>query len=175
MYTDKLSTILGEPVLIEPLPLTLRYAPARLRNEALKAAVGAALCLAVLLALRPAAVIAWPVGMVGVLFPAYLVQQVRRRALIVELDAAGLSRKAGGATRRLEWSALDRFKLQFYPHRRRSLQGTLVLTLGGGFRVKVDSGLAHFPTLLLHAAAAARERALTVDSTTSANLAQLGL
>jgi hypothetical protein len=175
VFLDKLTTILGRDAVIEPLPLTLRYAPGTLRAEAIKAALGAALCVAALLVLSPAPLIAWPIAAVGLLFVAYLAQQWRRSRLRLELDSAGLTRTAGVASKRLDWNTLRAFKLQFYPNRRRSLQGMLVMTLRGGFRVKLDSALEHFPTLLRHAAAAARERSLTLDPTTAANLSELGL
>ena len=175
MYLDKLGTILGRPAVIKPLPLTLRYAPERLRGEAIKAASGVVLCVAALLVLSPAAAIAWPIGLVALLFLAYLIQQWRRRALRLELDSAGLAHDTGGSARRIAWARLDTFRLHFFPHRRRSPQGTLVLTLRGDSRMKLDSALVDFATLLLHAAAAARERGLTLDATTEANLAQLGL
>ena len=54
--------------------------------------------------------------------------------------------------------------------------GTLVLVLHDGTgKLKVDSTLDHFPTLLSRAARAARERNLELRPTTEANLDQLGL
>jgi hypothetical protein len=176
VYLDKLSTILGRPAVIEPLGLTLVYAGRWLRAEGLKGALGLVLCAAILYGLRPAPLIAWPVGGAGLLFALYLGQQVWRRRLRFELDAGGLTRVGGGAAKRIDWQRLEKLRLQFYGQRRRSMQGTLVLTLGvGGVKLKLDSNLEHFPTLLLHAGAAARERGLRLDPTTAANLVALGL
>jgi hypothetical protein len=120
------------------------------------------------------------VAAVGALFLLYLVQQGWRRAMRVELTSQGLARMApvgtGERAHRWVWRDLEELRLHFYPHRRRSLEGTLVLILrAGGARLRLDSSLEHFPTLLLHAASAARERGLKPDATTKANLAQLGL
>jgi hypothetical protein len=173
---DKLSAILGRPAELAPLGLTLRYPPRALRWEAIKGAFGALLCGAMLFGLEPAALIAWPVGGAAILFVAYAGQQIRRTGLRYHLDADGISRVAGGRSCRVSWTALDRLRLNFYSHRRKSQQGTLSLVLGAGaVRLRLDSGLDHFPTLLLHAAAAARGRALQPDPTTEANLAALGL
>ena len=101
---------------------------------------------------------------------------MRRRSLRYVLDASGLTCAGAGPARRIDWNQLDRLRLNFYPHRRRSLQGTLVMALGAGkVRLKLDSNLEHFPTLLLHAAAAARKRGLPLNPTTLGNLAALGL
>jgi len=161
---------------IEPLALTLLYPPRTLRAEGIKGALGLALCTAILAGLRPAPVLAWPLGGAALLFALYIAQQVRRRSLRYELDAPGVTRAGAEPARRIGWNQLDRLRVNFYPHRRRSLQGTLVVSLGAGkARLKLDSNLEHFPTLLLHAAAAARERGLPLHPTTSANLAALGL
>ena len=176
MYLDKLSTILGRPAVIEPPPLTLSYPARGLRAEGIKGALGLALCLGILLALRPAALIAWPLAGAALLFAYYAGQQVLRRSLRFELDGSGLSRVMGSRRRRLDWSGLEELRLHFYPHRRRSLQGSLLLTLRSReVRFKLDSSLEHFATLLQHAGAASRERELIVDSITGANLAELGL
>ena len=175
MHTDKLSTILGRPITIATLPATLRYPPGTLRREGIKGALGALVCFATLAGLAPAPVIAWPLGIIGVLFVAYLGQQWRRRTLRAEVDSDGVT-AGSGDRKRLRWADLEGLRLNFYPNGRRSLQGTLVLTLRrGSTRIKLDSTLEHFPTLLLHAAAAAREGNLEPDPTTEANLQQLGL
>jgi hypothetical protein len=178
---DKLSAILGRPAAVEPLPVTLRYTPAHLRAEAAKAGLGAAICFGAIVFLSPAPIIAWPVAVAGLLFLLYLGQLWRRRALRLELTFDGIARTTGNAdgadpTARLNWHVLQELHLHFYPHRRRSPHGTLVLTVrGDGMRVKLDSSVEHFPTLLLRAAGAARERALPLDRTSADNLAQLGL
>ena len=176
MNADKLNSLLGRPVAIAPLPVTLRHSAAGLRREAAKAATGAAICFATVILLSPAAVIAWPLGFVGFLFLAYLGEQWRRRRIGYELDAAGVAYAGGGRRRRIDWARLDDLRLNFYPRRRRSQQGTLVLVLRAQkTKLKLDSTLDHFPTALLHAAGAARERNLQPEPTTAANLSQIGL
>lgn len=176
MYVDKLTGLLGRQAAIAPLPLRLCYPPASLRREALKGGVGVTMCLATLVFLSPAPLIAWPVGAIGLVFLGYVAQQAWRRRMVFELDAQGVARVAGGPRRAIRWKELEGLRLKFYASRRRSLQGTLVLALRAGrTRFRLDSSLEDFPTLLLHAAAAARERDFRLDATTSTNLAQLGL
>jgi hypothetical protein len=82
----------------------------------------------------------------------------------------------GQRPRHLRWGELENFRLNYYPNGRKASTGTLVVILqAGDGRVKVDSGLDHFPTLLCRAAQAARERELDLHPTTEANLNQLGL
>ena len=184
-YIEKLSTVLGRAAEIAPLPVTLRYPSAGLRREGIKGCLGAAACFGTLTGFAPAPLIAWPLGLIGALFVLYVGQQWRRRAVRLALDERGLTpapsgrpgEATGGTQRRsIAWRELERFRLNFYPHGRRSAHGTLVLHLRAGrTRLKLDSTLQDFPTLLFHAAAAARDRGLEPDASSQANLEQLGL
>jgi hypothetical protein len=138
--------------------------------------VGLATCLAILVVLRPSPWIGWPVVGVAVLFALYLLQQARRFTLRLRMDETGVLREGGGSGQTVPWQELRKLRLNYYPHGRKAAMGTLVLVLGSGrVRLKVDSTLDHFPTLLARAAAAARERSLELHPTTQNNLEQLGL
>src|SRR5574341_1145442 len=67
----------------------------------------------------------------------------------------------------IAWGELEGFRLHFYGFGRQARTGTLEVRLTArGRRIKADSALDHFPTLLVHAAQAARTRGLALDPTT---------
>ena len=177
MLTEKLSRLIGQPAQVTQLPLTLAYPPKALGWETLKGAVGAAICFGVVGFLSPTPFLGWPIGGLGLLFGAYGMQQFRRRALRYRLDDQGFTELRGDARRAIRWQELAEFHLKFYPQNKRDAVGTLVLILKDGSRgrLKMDSTLEQFPTLLDQAATAARACNLTLDPTTEANLAQLDL
>lgn len=177
MLTEKLSRLIGQPVQVAELPLTLAYPPKALGWESLKGAAGAAICFGVVGFLSPSPFLGWPIAGLGLLFGAYAMQQFRRRALRYQLDDQGLTELRGEARRAIRWQELAEFHLKFYPQTRKEAVGTLVLILKDGSRrrFKMDSTLEQFPTLLDRAAAAARSRNLLLLPTTEANLAQLDL
>lgn len=175
-WTDRLSRLTGSPVEITPLPCRLGYFPALVKKETIKAGAGLTLCLALLVGLQPAPLIAWLLALVAGLFGLYLIQQLARLRLRMELSEAGLTLHAWYGQRRMEWDTMQQMRLHFYSHGREKQQGVLVLHLSApGFRVKVDSTLEGFPALLAQATQVARSRALFLHPTTQANLAQLGL
>ncbi len=159
------------------MPLEARYPPGQLRTEMIKAGTGVAICLGFVAAVRPAAWLAWVLAALAAMFAVYLWQQVLRTTVRLRLDESGVTRRmAGSGNRAIAWRALDDFRLNFYPHGRRARQGTLAVVLRqGGLRIKADSSLDHFPTLLERGARAARENRLALHPTTAANLEQLDL
>ena len=176
MRTDQLAKLLGRPVEVAPLPVTGRYPEGVLKWEIGKAAAGIVLCLGLVVALRPSPWIAVPLLIVTGLFCTYLAQQVRRLPLRFALDEHGVTRIHGGQHGSFRWNELQDFRLNYYPNGRKATMGTLVIVLRNGkTRLKIDSTLDHFPTLLAHAAQAARDRRLELHPTTVANLDQLGL
>jgi hypothetical protein len=174
--TDQLAKLLGRPVEVEPMPLTGRYPQKVLTTEVVKGAVGVAVCVGMVLALQPTAWIAVPLLAVGAMFGAYLTQQVRRMPLRFAIDDVGVTRIHGPQRTPFRWNELEDVRLNYYANGRKAAMGTLVLVLrNGSGRLKVDSGLDHFPTLLSRAAQAARDRQITLHPTTTANLDRLGL
>lgn len=176
MHTDRLARLMGRPVEVEALPFTARYPRRMLWWEVGKSGAGVAFCGGFIVAVNPAQAVAWILGAVGLMFGLYLVQQARRFPVRLRVHDQGITPGEDGADT-LRWEAVRRFRLKFYPHGRRAESGTLVLIMadGGTRKLKVDSSLDAFPSVLAHAAEAAREHEVTLDETTEANLAQLGL
>lgn len=176
METHQLAKLIGRPVEVAPLPVTGRYPQDVVTWEIVKGAAGIAVCLGIVVFLQPVTWIAWPLVIIAAMFVAYLVQQAGRMPLRFMMDDAGVTRVAGGRREPFRWNELKELRLNYYPHGRKAAMGMLVLVLRNGQRkLKVDSSLDHFPTLLSHAAQAARERELELHPTTRANLSQLGL
>lgn len=173
----QLAKLTGNPGEVTPLPVEARYPWSQVRGEIIKAAIGMAFCLGFVAVVQPAAWLAWVLVALAAMFALYLWQQVLRTSLRFRLDDAGVTRHGrGGGPRTLAWSALDDFRLNFYAHGRKARQGTLAVVLHQGkLRLKADSNLDHFPTLLQRAARAARENGLELHPTTVANLEQLEL
>ena len=176
MKTDLLSKLIGRPVEFGQIPLIMRYPPDLLTREVVKSGLGLAVCLGILIFLKPIVFITWVLAAISAMFAYYLYSQLMRFKVQFALDEEGLSRQAGGPPRRIPWSQMDNLKLHYYSHGRRAKSGTLVLTLyQGKTKVKVDSTLDHFPTLLRTAASGARNKGLDMNPTTMENLEQLQL
>lgn len=173
---ENLSKLLNRPVALTSLPTTSRYPPAVLTREVVKAVLGLGLCVGVLVALRPTPWVGWPLAGVALMFALYLQQQTRRFFVQVRVDDGGVVRTGATGQQAIRWSELKDLRLNYYPNGRKAQTGTLMLVLKGERkRIKVDSALEEFGTLLARAAQAARERELELHPTTQANLAQLGL
>lgn len=176
METHNLSKLIGRSAELAPIPLTGRYPQRLLNREVVKSGLGLALTLGVVVLLNPSAWVSVPLLVVAALFALYLIQQAARYPLRFTVDDAGVTRVRGAERKAFRWSELKQFRLNYYPNGRKASMGTLVLVLhDGAGKLKVDSTLDHFPTLLSRAAQAARERNLELRPTTEANLDQLGL
>lgn len=176
VHTDRLAKLMGRPVEVAPIPLTGRYPQRLLTTEVVKGAVGVVVCVGLVVGLRPTPWIGWPLLGAAALFAAYAFQQFRRIPLRFAVDDTGVTRISGGQRAPFRWNELETLRLNYYPNGRKASMGTLVLVLhNGSGRLKIDSTLDHFPTLLSRAAQAARERELELHPTTVANLDQLGL
>jgi hypothetical protein len=113
----------------------------------------------------------------AVLFAWFGVRTALRQASWVELSPETIALR-GPFDRRLAWQQLDRLKLAYFAPRRARKDGWLQLTLRGGARtrpIRVDSTLDGFDRVLQHAVGVAGARAVSLDPTTQANLAALGL
>lgn len=187
--TDNLSKLTGQPAEVASLPVTGSYPRNVLTREVVKGGVGIAICLGIVLLLNPSTWLAVPLTGIAGLFGLYVWQQARRFSLRLEMDETGVIRVRGENRTAFHWSDLRDFRLNFYAHGRKSSQGTLVIVLKCGSnaspgkpgktvkpaKLKVDSSLDHFPTLLLNAAGAARKSSLELHPTTLANLDQFEL
>lgn len=172
------------------------YPIGSLSSDYMRVAVGLALTLGPLLLLDLAALIAWLLAALAVLFLWFGLRTALRQLSAIELSPQGITIR-GPFGRHLAWDELARLKLAYYaprgwggPRRReghqergesgesnQSQRGWLQLTLQGsrGRPVRVESTLEGFDQVLHRATAAAAQRQLELDPTTMANLSALGL
>ena len=176
MLTENLTRLLGRPTEVLPVPLQPAYPRAVVIKEGIKAFLGTVAIFAIVIFLKPTPYIGWPLTAVGLLFFSYLYQQLSRYFLRLHVDDTGLIQELAGMRKAIRWTGLTDLRLNFYPQTKGANQGTLVLILKEGKRrIKVDSTLDHFPTVLSKASAAAREREIFLHPTTAENLGHLGL
>ena len=141
-----------------------------------KSALGAGLCLGVVLFLEPSPYLVWPLTGLSALFGLYLLSQATRLRLRIGVDPAELRVTGVRGARRLAWDQLTGFSLSYYPFGRKAKSGTLVLVVKGpGLKLKADSHLDQFAGLLQKAAEAALARDFFIDPATQSNLEKLGL
>jgi len=176
MQLGLLGKLIGRSVEIKALPVTGAYDRSSLRWETIKGLGGAAATLAILVGLQPVVWFAVPLALLCLLLGLHGAQQALRFGVHYEVTAKGAARIQGRRRQEIAWKDLDGLRLHFYGFGRQARTGTLEVRLSAsGRRFKADSALDHFPTLLAHAAQAARKRNVPLDPTTLANLEQLGL
>jgi hypothetical protein len=169
------------------------YPVSVLSADYLRVAVGLALTLGPLLLLDLATPIAWLLGILAVLFGWFGLRTGLRQLSAVELSPQGIALR-GPFGRTLAWDELAHMKLAYYAPRSRGSarrrdrqheraerhegpRGWLQLTLQGtrGRPIRVESTLVGFDQVLRWAMAAVARQQLSLDPTTAANLAALGL
>ena len=161
-------------------PGVLRYDTRSIAADYARAAFGAVVCLAPPVFMDVAAVLAWILVAVGALFVAFGLRTLVRHLTAYELSPEGMRAKGPfGAT--VSWKDLTAINLAYFqtrPRRKiiaRSPGGWMELTLREGRRaIKVDSSLEGFDDVVGKAARVARERGLTLNPVTLANLAAMG-
>lgn len=160
----------------------LRYPFAALRGDYIRAAVGAALCLAPALAVplsSPADGLLLPAAALFLIFGVRTWQRQRSRVVV---DGRRISiftsRQAS-----LDWRDVRSVRLSYFSTRADRREGWMQLTLKGldpqrrtGFRtIRVDSALDNFERVASCAAAAVRQNHLAVSAATRANFDALGI
>ena len=172
---------------------THHYPIGTLYSDYLRVAVGLALTVGPLLFLDLAAVIWWLLSILAILFAWFGLRTVLRQRSSVELGSDGVAIRGplGGG---VAWEDLARVKLAYYAPRSWSTsrrrdpkpereerddrqRGWLQLTLQAttGRPIRIESTLDGFDQVLRRTLAAATKKQLTLDPTTMANLAALGL
>jgi hypothetical protein len=153
-----------------------RYSTQSLVSDYLRVALGLAATVGPLLGLDLARGVAIGLSGLGALFAWFGVRTVLRQLSWIELSADEVA-QCGPIRRRVAWRQLRRLELAYYAPRRGRKDGWLQLTLRGRGRpaIGVDSTLEGFEEVLRAAVGSARRNELTLDSTTEANLAALGL
>lgn len=110
----------------------------------------------------------------GGLFLVFGFQVYRRHRIRVDLSSDGLCIAPGG--RELPWRALSKLVLSYFAVRRDGERGWMELKLVAEAQsVRLDSRLEGFSEIAACAARAARHNGLSLDATTLANLAALGI
>lgn len=156
-----------------------RYPVKTLVGDYVRAAVGLAVGIGVLLSVPPSPAIVIVFGGLSVLFLVFAVRTVHRQ--IVEIGVSGEAICAAGLrTRVVAWNDLDRVKLRYYGTRRQRQHqegsGFMQLTLADGREsVTLESSLQGFDYVAWRAAKAARENGVSLDPTSAGNLLHLGL
>lgn len=152
---------------------TCRYPKPLLLWDALRALVGLALTTGPLAFLDVAEPMAILLGGIALIFFAFSVKVFLQGVSSVELSRQGLAFQ-GLSQRRLSWGDLMDLRLAYYAPARRRVNGWYQLTLiGEGHRYRLDSTIEGFDEIVQAAFTAARNRGLTLDRTTSENLATL--
>lgn len=172
---------------------THHYPIGTLYSDYLRVTVGIALTVGPLLLLDLAPAVAWLLAGLAVLFVWFGARTARRHLSAIELSPQAIAIR-GPLGGRLAWDELERMKLAYYAPRGRinarrrdrpearherdeGQRGWLQLTLRGsrGRRIRVESTLDGFDQVMRRALAAVGHRQLSLDPTTTANLAALGL
>ncbi|MFN4310377.1 MAG: hypothetical protein ACK4FK_07285 [Ferrovibrio sp.] len=155
----------------------LYYPLARLWPDYLRAGIGLAICLGLLLFATPQSVIF--VLLVGLsLLLAWLgAITLWRQQIEIVLDASGVARSSRwGLGRQLvmPWSSLRSVTLRYYSTRRDRSEGWLQLAIEGERGIlRADSDLIGFPMLVEHAMAAARQHGIVLSDATRLNADRL--
>ena len=150
----------------------LAYSRASVLADVLRAGAGVILTGTPLVVAEPAGWLVLVLGILLVLFIAYLWHTLARLRIRFVLEEEALHVLPGNIT--IAWTDLDEMHLDYFSTRRDGRAGWMQLRLRAGrCRLRVDSGLMHFQSLLTRAVRAAQERGLELSPTTAANLAEV--
>lgn len=120
--------------------------------------------------------LAWPFGLLGLLFLWFGVRTGIRHASAVRITPEQIE-LAGPKAKTIPWRDLQDVRLAYFSPRRARSDGWLQLTLRGRDRgaLKVDSTLERFDDVLERVQDAALANQLSLEPVTAANFAALGL
>ncbi|WP_374304254.1 hypothetical protein [Ferrovibrio sp.] len=155
----------------------LYYPLSRLWPDYLRAGIGLAICLGLLLFASPQSVIFTLLVGLSLLLAWLGAITVWRQQIEITLDASGAARSGRwGLGRQLvmPWSGLRNVTLRYYSTRRDRSEGWLQLTIEGEQGIlRADSDLIGFPVLVEQAIAAATARGVALSEATRLNAARL--
>jgi len=152
----------------------LRYRQTDLLLDYGRAALGAGLSGAVLVAQTPPAVAAVAGGLTA-LFGAFALRTAARQIARYEVSPTCIA-ATGWRRVALDWAELDCLRLRYYAPRRKRAKGWVTLSLSArGRRLSLDSTLPEFEHVASLAAAAAHRNGVTLDDITLGNLAAMDL
>lgn len=158
--------------------IRLYYPLSRLWPDYLRAGLGLAFCLGLLLFATPQSVIFVLLAGLSLLFTWLGANTMWRQQIEIELDDSGVARQGrwgfGSRRRVVRWSGVTAVILRYYSTRRDRGKGWLQLTIEGhGERLSVDSDMVGFPHLVQKALVAADRNKLSLSETTLANATRI--
>ena len=159
--------------------VVLRYPKRSLRGDYLRSAIGLGIGGGVLLSVPPSPAIVLIFGGIAVLFAVFGLRTVQRQLLQVAVTDEEIA-TSDLRTRTMGWNELTRVRVRVYGMRRnrtRMARGGFVelMLQGPAGKMRFESSLEGFELLAWHAARAVRRYGVTIDSTSSSNLIELGI
>lgn len=157
-----------------------RYERRALYGDFARAGIGAAICLGAVAVAGRGGFTVWLFGVCAVIFLLFGLRTLLRSVTNYELTDTGLTRfyatGFGRSERVLAWQGLTKLKLRFFPAKRDRSQGWMEMSLTGeGARLRLDSTLGDFDSIVRAAVGAATRRRLALSESTLSNLAALGI
>lgn len=158
-----------------------RYPPKSLAADYLRSAIGVLLPIALMLFTELIPSIFYIMAVLACLFAAYGLRTAWRQGTVLTVDDNGIRQEGplgGILDREIRWSEMRDFRVRYYSTQRDRKGGWMQLILrgeNGGGQIRMDSNLPGFEEVVRRAHAAALQRGLALDPTTTANLASLGI
>ncbi|SMF09352.1 PH domain-containing protein [Tistlia consotensis] len=157
-----------------------RYPPNRLVGDYLRAGVGVAFGLAILLASDK---VTWVMGLIfgglALAFGLFGLRTLRQHMTEVAVNEDGIFTRTPTATRTLAWSELEGLRLRYFgSHRQRKSKngGFLELTLyGPAKRMRFESSISGFRDIAWWSSRAARHNGVSLDPATAGNFLAIGI
>ena len=154
---------------------THRYPPSALRGDYARAGLGLALTLGPAAMVQPGSGALWVLGPLALLFAVFALRTLGRQLAVVELGPDGVSVSGLGRSS-LRWDEIRSLRLDYYSTRGDRTGGWMQLTAKGPTgKIRVDSALEDFVSVVRAASDAARKAGLEVSEATQANLGHLGI
>lgn len=157
-----------------------RYERRALYGDFARAGIGLAICLGAVAVAGFGGFTGWLFGVCAAIFLLFGLRTLLRSVTNYELTDTGLTRfyvtGFGRSERVLAWQELKRLRLRFFPAKRDRSQGWMEMSLAGkGARMRLDSTLGDFDSIVRAAVGAATRRRLALSESTLSNLAALGI
>lgn len=154
---------------------THRYPISALRGDYARAGLGLALTLGPAAMVQPGSGALWVLGPLALLFAVFALRTLGRQLAVVELGPDGVSVSGLGRSS-LRWDEIRSLRLDYYSTRGDRTGGWMQLTAKGPTgKIRVDSALEDFVSVVRAASDAARKAGLEVSEATQANLGHLGI
>jgi hypothetical protein len=153
----------------------LRYPPAAMTANYVRAAVGGAIAVGILVAAQPGVFFALVLIVLAAVFVGFGLQTALRQATGYGYDERGVF-AIGPISRAIEWGDVVNVKLSYYTTKRDGSSGWWQLDIKGRkSTMRIDSKLDGFAGLAERAVREARSRDVELSPTTLDNLRQFGI